>query len=231
MRYVFPIAVFVAYIAAGALLAIFKMDYFYLTDIRVEGARNTSRNEILRRAGLKQGYTSIFFSTGAARAKILENPRIVSIEFTKEFPSTLVVDIEEEVPFCLLRGAEGNLEYLSERGLRLGPATPDEGLDFPVLVSEDIFRPELVTNAIQALKLSRASNVLQWDEISEIHLDPLFGVRLLTRDMRRIDFGENHIRAKWRKVEDIITHSRSINLIEKYINIENGETGVVSYRF
>lgn len=229
-RYIFPIVVIITYLGTVSLLVIFKMDYFYIKEIRITGTKNINPNEILRRTGLKAGYSTIFFSTSKAKAKILENPRITTVSFKKDFPSKLVIEVEELTPFCLFRDGAKGLYYLSENGVNLGRANHLEGLDFPSIVSEDIKKPELVTSAIQILKLSRASNVLKWNEISEIQIDPVFGIRVLTSDKRQIDFGEANIQAKWRKVEQIIAHSRSINLVEKYINIGSEDTGVVSYK-
>ena len=90
--------------------------------------------------------------------------------------------------------------------------------------------PDLLAGALEILKLSLESPTLNWREISEINLNSVYGLTVLTTDGRRIDFGESKIPEKWYKVEKIITHARGINLTEKYINISSGKIGVVDFK-
>jgi hypothetical protein len=125
---------------------------------------------------------------------------------------------------------DGELYYMSKSGKKLGDANFQEGLDFPVLTGEVIISTDLILGALDILKLSIASPTLNWKEISEINLNSIYGLTVLTTDGRRIDFGENNIVEKWYKVEKIITHARGINLTEKYINISSGKIGVVDFK-
>jgi hypothetical protein len=119
---------------------------------------------------------------------------------------------------------------MSKTGEKLGNANLEEGLDFPVLTGEFIMSSDLIVGALEILKLSLGSLTLNWKEISEINLSPIYGLTVLTTDGRRIDFGESNIRDKWYKVEKIITHARGINLTEKYINISSGKMGIVDFK-
>ncbi|MEE9252131.1 MAG: FtsQ-type POTRA domain-containing protein [Thermodesulfobacteriota bacterium] len=221
--------VFATYIAIAAFFVVFKLNYFQITDIKVVGAKNSSEAELLRRAGIRAGYTNIFFSTNKLKMQILKNPWITDVNVRKEYPRKVIIEVTEQSPFCLLIDHKGDMYYLSKKGVILAEANFSNGLDFPVLISKGIESQQLIKNAVQVLSLSASSNVLSWEEISEINIDPVYGLKVFTKDKRRIDFGKGDIRTKWKNVEKIITHSITINMKEKYIHIDRATMGVVGF--
>ena len=88
---------------------------------------------------------------------------------------------------------------------------------------------DLIREAIQLLDLSSESKVLKWAQISEIHLDSIYGISLFTVDKKRIEFDTKDIASKWRKVEKIITHAEMMGIKEKYINVSSDNMGVVNF--
>jgi cell division septal protein FtsQ len=191
------------------------------------------KREILTRAGLKPGYTSMFFSVGDAKREILANPWIKEVDIEREFlRRKITINIRELKPFCLLLDPNGELYYLSEEGDKLGKAEPGYGLNYPIVVSKNSVDSDTLRGAIELLKLSMGSNVLKWDDVSEVDIDPVYdGLSILTNDRRKIVFGTGDLKLKWNKLEKIILHSRSINLTEQYINLESETTAVVDYKY
>ncbi len=230
-KYGFLAIVLLTYCTMGVLVATYHTDYFIIKEVEVKGEKIVSKEELLRRIGIRPGYSSIFFSTGDAEEELLKNPWIKDVQIRREFPGKVIIELREALPFCLYRNNDGELFYLSEDGTKLGSPNSTYGLDFPILMSQGIEGRQLLRNAIQLLKFSLKSSVLKWDEISEINVDSIYGLSVFTRDGRRIDFGSENIATKWNRVEKIISHSRSFNLREKYINIDSETTGVVNFRF
>ncbi len=216
--------------ACGALFfAVLRLDFFTINHIEVTGTKRVSEKEVLKRSGLRLGGNMFSFFENDVIGEILRNPWIGSAHIKREFPGKVTIKIKEVKPFCLIL-VEDELYYMSKTGDKLGKANFDEGLDFPVLTGESIMKLDLLKEALEILKLSLGSTTLTWKEISEINLNSIYGITVLTTDGRRIDFGESNIVEKWYKVERIITHTRGINLIEKYINISSGKMGVVNFR-
>jgi len=81
------------------------------------------------------------------------------------------------------------------------------------------------------LELSSVSKVLNWSNISEVHLDSIYGINVFTVDKKRIEFDTKNIVNKWRKVEKIITHTEIMGIEEKYINITSDNMGEVNFDF
>lgn len=226
-------AAIATYAAVGMAFAAYKLKFFEIEEIEIRGTRNVDTEEILKRAGLKPGYTTIFFSAGDAKKAILTSPWIKEVAITREFlKKKITINVRELKPFCLLLDQKGELHYLSEEGDQLGKAESNYGLDYPVVVSKDSSSSHTLRSAIELLKLSQGSNVLKWDEISEVNVDPVYdGLTVLTNDRRKIVFGTGDLKLKWIKLEKIILHSRSMNLTEQYINLESETTAVVDYKY
>jgi cell division septal protein FtsQ len=202
---------------------------FTVEQINISGNTRIKEKEILKRSGLRQGESSIFFFEDAVEENILRNPWVKSISVRKEFPKKVYIEIVEEEVYCLLFNEDGELYYLSKVGKRLGPANFDEGLDFPVLIGEGINNPDLVKEALQILELSLRSKVLNWGRISEVHLDSIYGINLFTIDKKQIEFDSKNIVNKWRKIEKIISHAEMLGIKETYINISSESIGVVNF--
>ena len=206
-----------------------QLGMFTVQEIHISGNSKIQNKEILKRSGLRINESSIFFFETNVEDRILQNPWVKSVSVTKEFPKKVNIDIEEESPYCLIVDENGKAFYLSKAGKRLGPANFNEGLDFPVLIGEGINNRDLLEEAIRILELSSESKVLNWTQISEVHLDSIYGINLFTTDHKQIEFDTNDIVNKWRKVEKIITHAELMGIEEKYINISADNIGVVNF--
>lgn len=222
-------AFLVLIILIGAAYTTLHLGMFTVEEISITGNTKIKQKEILKRSGLRQGESSIFFFEKTVEDNILKNPWIKSLSVNKEFPKKVNIEIEEENSYCLLLDEKAKPFYINKEGKRLGPANFDEGLDFPVLIGEGINDPDLVKEAMQLLELSSESKVLNWSQISEVHLDSIYGINLFTIDKKRIEFDTKNIVNKWRKVEKIITHAEMMGIEEKYINITSDNMGVVNF--
>jgi cell division septal protein FtsQ len=230
LKYIKILSVFLVLIAlvASAYITL-HLGIFTVQEINISGNTKINEKEILKRSGLRQGESSIFFFEDSVEENILKNSWVKGVSVTKEFPKKVNIQINEEESYCLLFDENGKIFYINKEGKRLGPANFDEGLDFPVLIGEGINDPDLVKEAIQLLELSSVSKVLNWSNISEVHLDSIYGIDVFTVDKKRIEFDTKNIVNKWRKVEKIITHAEIMGIEEKYINITSDNMGVVNF--
>lgn len=225
---IFSVILVLIVLVASAYITL-HLGIFTVEQINISGNTRIKEKEILRRSGLRQGESSIFFFEDSVEESLLKNPWVKTISVRKEFPKKVYIEIVEEEIYCLLFNEYGELYYLSKVGKRLGPANFDEGLDFPVLIGEGINNPDLVKEALQILELSLRSKVLNWSKVSEVHLDSIYGISLFTIDKRQIEFDSKNIVNKWRKVEKIISHAEMLGIKETYINISSDSIGVVNF--
>jgi len=209
---------------------LFSSASFLIDEIVIKGANRVTSAEIIKRSGIRAGMSTVFFHESSAKNSLLKSPWIKEVTILKEYPSRVVISINEYEPFCIAAFEEGIYLYLSETGKKLGEINHKEGLDYPVITMDGRHDESLIGQAIQLLKLSKTSNILSWEEISEVKISNRFGIRMLTNDKRYIDFGTGNLISKWYKVEKIINRSRNINLTEKYINISSENMGIVNFK-
>lgn len=230
-RVIFIFPVYIVVTGSVVFYIVLYMGFLTVNQIEVKGNKRVSQREILKRSGLIKGKSTLLFLEDRVRKQILENHWIKEVRLERIFPGKVVIEVEEEEPFCLALGEEGELLYVDKNGKRLGRANFKDGLDFPLLIGEGLDEPKLLKEAMELLNLSLRSRVLEWDEISEVNLDSLYGITVFTNDKRRIDFGEGDVAKKWHRVEQLIVKIRQMNLIEGYINVSSDKMGVVSFKF
>ncbi|MEE9213486.1 MAG: FtsQ-type POTRA domain-containing protein [Thermodesulfobacteriota bacterium] len=219
-------------ILLGLLLVIFKTDFFKVEEIKITGNKRVSENEIVKRSMILPNISFILFNKRKAEASILKNRWISKVQIEKEYPDKVSIMITESEPFCLIRDDEENLVYIDADGIFLEKANFSNGLDFPIIIGEGIYDPELLSKAIQILKYSKESTSLNWQDISEINVDPIFGITVLTSRKKLIDMGKDEIDLKWKKLEIIFDHLKQKKLDWDYIdqiNLYSEKHGVVNY--
>jgi cell division protein FtsQ len=221
--------VVVAALAVSSYITL-HLGMFTVEEVDIKGNKRIVGREILKRSGLREGESSIFFFEKQVEEEILKNPWIKKVTVHKEFPKKVTIEVEEEEVYCIVLSEGGKPTYMSRTGRMLGTGNFDLGLDFPVLIGDGIRDPKLLEEALEILELSKNSAVLKWDDISEVRLNPIYGITVFTNDNRRIEFDRNDIVVKWDKVERIINYSKSLGLEESYINVSSGGMGVVDFK-
>ncbi len=223
------ILISIAVVSIAFYILIFKYEYFMVEKVTVNGNVRVSDNEIIKRSGIMKGISNIFFYSERVKNEILKNPWIKNVSISKEYPKRVVIKVQERKPFCIFAKDQTEYFYISDDGKIFGKTSRIESMDFPVISMDGKHNDALILDAIALLKLSKQSNVLNWKEISEIRLSNSLGIRMITNDRRYIDFGTDNLTIKWYRVEKIISKARSKNLIEKYININSEELGIIDF--
>ncbi len=223
-------AFFVAALLAASSYVTLHLGLFTVEEVDINGNKRIVGREILKRSGLREGESSIFFFDKQVEDEIRKNPWIKKVTVEKDFPKKVRITVEEEEVYCIMLSESGKPLYMSRTGRMLGTGNFDLGLDFPVLIGDGIGDPELLEEALEILELSKNSAVLKWDDISEVQLSSVYGITVFTNDNRRIEFDKDDIVVKWDKVERIMKHSKSLGLVESYINVSSGSMGVVDFK-
>lgn len=226
---VFCIFLLLTVFAVASYLSL-QMGLFTVERIHVTGNIRITEREIIKRSGLRQGKSNIFFFEDQVEEGIKKNPWIKRVSVNKEFPKNVYIEVEEEEVYCIVLSESGRPLYMSRSGNKLGSGNFDMGLDFPVLIGDGIDNPVLLREALDILELSKSSSVLKWDDISEVHIDTIYGIDIFTNDNRRIEFDRGNIVKKWDKLEKILRHSGSLGLKESYINVAADNMGVVRFK-
>ena len=206
--------------------------YGYLTIqyIKIEGNYRVSGSEILKRTNLTKGESSLLFFDSDLERKIEKSPWIMDANITKILPNSVSIEVKEAEIFCLIKLGEKNLKYITDSGIILDDANIDFGLDFPVIISESILEPELLEYALSILKISRYDSVLNFEHISEVNVNSIYGITVVTTEGVNVFFGlRENLQERWNRLKRTFLFSQNSNIKQEYIDLSLKDKVVVKY--
>ncbi len=206
--------------------------YGYLTIqyIKIEGNYRVSGSEILKRTNLTKGESSLLFFDSDLERKIEISPWIMDANITKILPNSVSIEVKEAEIFCLIKQGGKSLKYITDSGIILDDANIDFGLDFPVIISESILEPELLEYALSILKISRYDSVLNFEHISELNVNSIYGITVVTTEGVNVFFGlRENLQERWNRLKRTFLFSQNSNIKQEYIDLSLKDKVVVKY--
>ncbi len=238
-----------ASLAAGAAWTGWRMlvrsDIFRLTTVTVQGNRQVRTRAIIEAAGLEQGMSLLALDTDRACRRISANPWIRSARVQRQWPSAVLVHVQERRPLAMIRrsgGTEGDLWYIDRYGEIFARVRPGQDKDFPVLSSDRgipagdrLAGATAVQEAFGLLLLAARGNpIVPVQAISEIHVSRERGLVLYLVDRPfPIYFGREGIRKKYYRLVRILSRLYRRDRIDdvREIDMDYMENRVLVARF
>jgi cell division septal protein FtsQ len=191
------------------------LDYFRITEIRVEGCRNSSPDEIRAASGVMVSASLFFVDQKKITAKVRkESLWVDQISVARHWPDTLILRVLEFKPHALIALGEedrAELYYLDKNGNAFIKTAFGMDLDFPVITGlEDAGELDTVPTELDApldlLRLAGTNNPnLPVPSISELHVDDEEGLVLyLVEHPFPIFFGDGDIRKKYIRLRKVL---------------------------
>ena len=165
-------------------------EHFGLAHVNVVGNAHADEEELLTLAGVSPGQNLLLLDTDAVEDEVEKHPWIRSATVEAELPDTLSIRVSERRPIAV--ASLPQLHLVDDRGVVFKRVGSDEVLDLPVITGvtrEELADPERVDDAQRRLR--EAVRVADWyvlhpvahaHALGEIHVDPLFGYTIVTRD-------------------------------------------------
>lgn len=164
-------------VLAAASLRDFVLEnqYFSVREIQVRGADKVSGNEIVTIAGLRQGMSIWKIELDRIEKKIAKHPWVRRVLVRREFPSRIIIDVEERTPKAIV--AVRKLYYVDSDGAVFKEVEPGENVKFPLLTglrAEDVMAadPAVRRRIRDAMRLAELM-AQRSHSLSEIHFDAL----------------------------------------------------------
>jgi cell division protein FtsQ len=150
-------------------------EYFSVREIQVRGGDKVNGNEIVAIAGLHQGMSIWKLELARIEKKIAKHPWVRRVLVRREFPSRIIIDVEERTPKAIV--AVRKLYYVDSDGTVFKEVAPGENVKFPLLTglrAEDVMTPDpSMRRRIQdAMRLADLM-AQRSHSLSEIHFDAL----------------------------------------------------------
>lgn len=204
--------------------------YLTIQYIKIEGNYRVSGSEILKRTNLTKGESSLLFFDSDLERKIEKSPWIMDANITKILPNSVSIEVKEAEIFCLIKQGGKSLKYITDSGIILDDANIDFGLDFPVIISENILEPELLEYALSILKISKYDSVLNFEHISELNVSSIYGITVVTTEGVNVFFGlRENLQERWNRLKRTFLFSQNSNIKQEYIDLSLKDKVVVKY--
>ena len=175
---------------------------FRVRDIQIRGCGKIARESLLSLASI-EGMPNLFTVRVKDIGRRLEShPWIEGVGVRKIFPNRLMIEVQERKPIAIIQLED--LYYIDAKGVIFARVENGDRYNYPIMTGlnrEALDRePEetkrSITKAMELLLMAEKERVDPLEDISEIHLEKIFGIQCFTKaggvrvDMGWDDFGE-----------------------------------------
>ncbi|MBI5682545.1 MAG: FtsQ-type POTRA domain-containing protein [Deltaproteobacteria bacterium] len=205
-----------------------------IKEIDIQGVKRISRDEILELAGIRIGDNILAASIDDMAVNIRKHPWINTLKIKRRMPDKLVVEIKERVPAAFINMDE--LYLIDESGSVFKRASLEDDLDLPVInagISKDGVEDNekvssLIIDAVLLIKLLDDREIFGTDDISEIKVDPVYGLTLYTMDSGvRVEMGFDNFQKKLERLDRVLKELNGTIKYVKTVDMNYGKRVVV----
>jgi len=174
------IATVVICVAAFAAVVFMFSPFFYIREVIISGNNVVTNSEITDRLEVDLTTNLLFFNARAAERRVLENLYIADVNFRRDLPGRLYVQVRERRVVAYVEHTLGSFLYIDEQGRVLevrnftsGRRPVVEGLNFTrfalgeVLEVPDTTAFEIATEYAQQIYLHGLMNRVTYIDVSD----------------------------------------------------------------
>jgi cell division protein FtsQ len=157
-----------------------RSHYFALQDVRFEGCKNLTPQELMGLAHLRQGDNILAFNLQEIAHKIIADPWVKDVRIERNFPHQLIIKITERVPVAL--ASQEDLFLVDREGDLFKKVERQDNIDMPVITGLSLSEPntQRVKEILEFLETAEHMGIFPRDTVSEVHVDGDYGITLYT---------------------------------------------------
>ena len=186
---------------------ILSSPYFSIREISVRGVKELTEKDILAAAKIRMRSNILSINTDAVAKRISVNPWIKSVYVGRELPDHLVLEVRERTPVALVKQA-GALYLMDVDGFVFKKLSRADEVDPAILSGVDVRAKSasvLVGEALKLLeRLSAEDQHTFLGEVSEIHVDEVFGLSILTDKGLHLKLGRENFAGKLNQLQVVL---------------------------
>jgi len=190
-----------------AYSTILSSPYFSIKEISVRGVKELTEKDILSMAKIRMRSNILSVNTDVVAKRISSNPWIKSVYVGRELPDRLVLEVHERTPIALVKQA-GSLYLMDVDGFVFKKLSRADEVDLAILSGVDVRAKSpsvLVGEALKLLeRLSTADQHTFLGEVSEIHVDEVFGLSILTDKGLHLKLGRENFAGKLNQLHVVL---------------------------
>lgn len=178
--------------------------FLVLKSINVMGTQRVAKEDVIGLSSLKEGQNLFSFKAEEVIERIKGNPWVEDVALRRRLLDTVDIDITERQPLALVK-LDG-LYVMDESGVVFKKLTEEDELDLPVITGlSEGGSGEIEGKVFELMKVLKERSGFNLASVSEIHVDPAFGLSVYTLDEGvRLDFGKGEFERKLLSFEKVL---------------------------
>jgi cell division protein FtsQ len=218
-------------IAIAALSSLFiyaynvlvSRQYFEIKEISVRGLKELTEKEVLASADIKPAQNLLAINTDAIILRVAANQWVKNVYIGRELPNKLVLEVQERSPLALVK--QGSDFYLMDgEGFVFKKMGKGDEVDLPILTginAQDKNKSPLFLSTLNLLKtISGSSQYAYLGTISEIHIDDVFGLSLISDKGLYLKLGIGDFESKLKKLILVLADLEQRGMKNGYLCID-----------
>ncbi len=225
-------SLFFIFVFSLAVFFFLHSPVFSVKEITVTGNKQLGQEEVVTLAGLNKGVNIFKANLIQAKDRVAVHPLVMQVEISRDFPSTIIIDITERKAIGLVPD-RGWFIVVSEDGCYLARVSSLSSINLPIItgVTPGSVGPG---QRIPGEKLKAALDYLNATPlniraaISEINVSDLNNIRIFTMDKAEVRFGDTaRIKEKIQLYQEVISQQYQESI--QYIDISYKGNPVIKF--
>ena len=210
---------------------IISRPYFEIKEISVRGLKELTEKEVLASAEIKPAQNLLAINTDAVIRRVATNQWVKNVYIGRELPNKLVLEVQERSPLALVK--QGNDFYLMDgEGYVFKKLGKGDEVDLPILTGfnvQDKTKSTLFLSTLNLLKaISGSSRYAYLGTISEIHIDDIFGLSLISGTGLYLKLGTGGFESKMKKLTLVLADLEQRGMKNGYLCIDLSDESKVT---
>ena len=226
-------------IAVAALCSLFiytynviiSRPYFEIKEISVRGLKELTEKDVLASAEIRPAQNLLAINTDAVMRRVAANQWVKNVYIGRELPNKLVLEVQERSPLVLVKQAS-DYYLMDGEGFVFKKLGKSDEVDLPILTgikAEDKTKSPLFLSTLNLLKtISVSSQYAYLGTISEIHLDEVFGLSLISDTGLYLKLGMGGFESKLNKLTLVLADLEQRGMKKGYLCIDLSDESKVT---
>lgn len=205
--------------------------YFEIKEISVRGLKELTEKDVLASAEIKPAQSLLAINTDAVIRRVAANQWIKNVYIGRELPNKLILEVQERSPLVLVKQSS-DFYLMDGEGFVFKKLGKTDEVDLPVLTgfnAQDKTKSPLFLSTLNLLKtVSNSSQYAYLGTISEIHIDDVFGLSLISDKGLYLKLGMSSFESKLKKLTLVLADLEQRGMKNGYLCIDLSDESKVT---
>ncbi|MGA9111188.1 MAG: cell division protein FtsQ/DivIB [Smithella sp.] len=225
------VAVFLCSLFIYAYNFLVSRPYFQIKEISVRGLRELTEKDVLATAGIKPAQNLLAINTDAVIRRVSANQWVESISVGRELPNKLVLEVKERTPLVLVK-QDNDFCLMDAEGFVFKKLGKSDEVDLPIITGvnekEDV-KSQLLLATLNLLKtVSKSSQYAYLGTVSEVHVDNVFGLSLISSTGLYLKLGTTDFENKLKQLKLVLADLENRGMKNGYLCIDLSDDAKVT---